>query len=870
MNMSKEDLVSTPVMKQYREIKSRYPDAILLFRMGDFYETFEEDAKITSRILNITLTKRANGKASKVPLAGFPYHALDSYLHKLLEAGLKVAICEQVEDPKKAKGIVKREVVEVITPGTAITDRFLDTKENNYLVSIYKTQKGVGIAAIDVSTGEFYLTDSDDKSYKDTVSTLKASEIICPESDYKSIEYEFKGKVLRVAEIDDWVYSYEYAERTLKENFKTETLKGFGIEKYKLGISAAGAIIHYLHQNNQKSLEHVVKIQPLLESDYVLIDEFTKRNLEIFRTMQSGEVKGSLIWVVDQTVTASGSRLLKKWLAHPLKNPQRINSRLDKVEYFYNNTDKRENVRNLLKDFSDLERLLSRISANRATARAVYQLRETLKLIPVILKEFEKVDTFKELLSGINIPKELIKILDDAIKDEDLPTGVHEGGFIKEGFNEQLDKYRRVLRDGKNWILELQEKERARLGIPSLKISYNKVFGYYIEVTKTHISKVPENYIRKQTLVNAERFITPELKEYEEMLLNAEEKISEIEYEIFQFLREEILKYVEDILKIADVISQIDVFSSLAYIAIKNNYTRPVINDSSRIFIKNGRHPVVEALLPSGEKFIPNDLDIDNQTKQILIITGPNMAGKSTYLRQVGLIVLLAQIGSFIPAESAEIGVVDKIFTRVGASDNLAAGESTFLMEMIETANILNNATPKSLILLDEIGRGTSTYDGIAIAWAVTEYLHNNAKIGSKTLFATHYHELTELEKILPRVINLNVAVKEYGDKVIFLRKIIPGACDKSYGVHVAQMAGVPVEVTLRANEILSNISREERVLPTEKDIFQKLDKNPDQLSLFNQIESKIKKELSEIDINSITPLEALNKLNELKKKYGL
>jgi len=870
MNMSKEDLVSTPVMKQYREIKSRYPDAILLFRMGDFYETFEEDAKITSRILNITLTKRANGKASKVPLAGFPYHALDSYLHKLLEAGLKVAICEQVEDPKKAKGIVKREVVEVITPGTAITDRFLDTKENNYLVSIYKTQKGVGIAAIDVSTGEFYLTDSDDKSYKDTVSTLKASEIICPESDYKSIEYEFKGKVLRVAEIDDWVYSYEYAERTLKENFKTETLKGFGIEKYKLGISAAGAIIHYLHQNNQKSLEHVVKIQPLLESDYVLIDEFTKRNLEIFRTMQSGEVKGSLIWVVDQTVTASGSRLLKKWLAHPLKNPQRINSRLDKVEYFYNNTDKRENVRNLLKDFSDLERLLSRISANRATAREVYQLRETLKLIPVILKEFEKVDTFKELLSGINIPKELIKILDDAIKDEDLPTGIHEGGFIKEGFNEQLDKYRRVLRDGKNWILELQEKERARLGIPSLKISYNKVFGYYIEVTKTHISKVPENYIRKQTLVNAERFITPELKEYEEMLLNAEEKISEIEYEIFQFLREEILKYVEDILKIADVVSQIDVFSSLAYIAIKNNYTRPVINDSSRIFIKNGRHPVVEALLPSGEKFIPNDLDIDNQTKQILIITGPNMAGKSTYLRQVGLIVLLAQIGSFIPAESAEIGVVDKIFTRVGASDNLAAGESTFLMEMIETANILNNATPKSLILLDEIGRGTSTYDGIAIAWAVTEYLHNNAKIGSKTLFATHYHELTELEKILPRVINLNVAVKEYGDKVIFLRKIIPGACDKSYGVHVAQMAGVPVEVTLRANEILSNISREERVLPTEKDIFQKLDKNPDQLSLFNQIESKIKKELSEIDINSITPLEALNKLNELKKKYGL
>lgn len=870
MNMAKEDLVSTPVMKQYREIKSRYPDAILLFRMGDFYETFEEDAKITSRILNITLTKRANGKASKVPLAGFPYHALDSYLHKLLEAGLKVAICEQVEDPKKAKGIVKREVVEVITPGTAITDRFLDTKENNYLVSIYKTQKGVGIAAIDVSTGEFYLTDSDDKSYKDTVSTLKASEIICPESDYKSIEYEFKGKVLRVAEIDDWVYSYEYAERTLKENFKTETLKGFGIEKYKLGISAAGAIIHYLHQNNQKSLEHVVKIQPLLESDYVLIDEFTKRNLEIFRTMQSGEVKGSLIWVVDQTVTASGSRLLKKWLAHPLKNPQRINSRLDKVEYFYNNTDKRENVRNLLKDFSDLERLLSRISANRATAREVYQLRETLKLIPVILKEFEKVDTFKELLSGINIPKELIKILDDAIKDEDLPTGIHEGGFIKEGFNEQLDKYRRVLRDGKNWILELQEKERARLGIPSLKISYNKVFGYYIEVTKTHISKVPENYIRKQTLVNAERFITPELKEYEEMLLNAEEKISEIEYEIFQFLREEILKYVEDILKIADVVSQIDVFSSLAYIAIKNNYTRPVINDSSRIFIKNGRHPVVEALLPSGEKFIPNDLDIDNQTKQILIITGPNMAGKSTYLRQVGLIVLLAQIGSFIPAESAEIGVVDKIFTRVGASDNLAAGESTFLMEMIETANILNNATPKSLILLDEIGRGTSTYDGIAIAWAVTEYLHNNEKIGSKTLFATHYHELTELEKILPRVINLNVAVKEYGDKVIFLRKIIPGACDKSYGVHVAQMAGVPVEVTLRANEILSNISREERVLPTEKDIFQKLDKNPDQLSLFNQIESKIKKELSEIDINSITPLEALNKLNELKKKYGL
>lgn len=868
--MAKDCTFSTPVMRQYREIKAKYPDAIVLFRMGDFYETFEEDAKVTSRILNITLTKRANGKAASVPLAGFPYHALESYLHKLLEAGLKVAICEQVEDPKKAKGIVKREVVELVTPGTAISDRFLNTKENNFLVSIYKGQKGVGIAAMDVSTGEFYVTDTQPDLYRDIVASLDPSEIICPESIYREIEEHFRNKVLRIAEVDEWVFSYEYSYNLLTEHFKTETLKGFGIDNCKLGISSAGAILYYLHQNGQKNLDHVIKIQPLLETDYVLVDEFTKRNLEIFRTMQTGDVKGSLIGVLDETVTSMGSRLLRKWLIRPLKNPEKINERLDRVDFLYKNEKLRDKVRRYLRDFSDIERLMSRISANRATARELYQLRESLKLVPEILGLFEESRSFSGLFDQVVVPFEVVELLDRAIKDEDLPSNIREGGFIKDGFNKELDKYRKIIREGKNWILKLQEKERQRLDIPSLKISYNKVFGYYIEVTKPHLAKVPDSYIRKQTLVNAERFITPELKEYEEMLLNAEERIGELEYEIFQELRYKVLGNIQEILRIADVIAQLDVFCSFAHIAAKNNYVRPEINNSTRILIKNGRHPVVEALLPPGERFIPNDLEIDNENRQILIITGPNMAGKSTYLRQVGIIVLMAQIGSFVPAEEAEIGVVDKIFTRVGASDNLAAGESTFLMEMIEAANILNNATPRSLVLLDEIGRGTSTYDGIAIAWAVTEYLHNKPKVQAKTLFATHYHELTELEKILPRVVNLNVAVKEYGDKVIFLRKIIPGACDKSYGVHVAQMAGIPKEVVLRANEILANLSREERVLPTDTKNFREIDKNPYQLSLFDEIENKLKEELSEIDVNSMTPLEALNKLDELKKKYGL
>ncbi|MDO9549237.1 MAG: DNA mismatch repair protein MutS [Candidatus Marinimicrobia bacterium] len=861
---------STPVMRQFNAIKSKYPDALLLFRMGDFYETFREDAKTAAKILNITLTKRANGKASSVPLAGFPYHALDNYLHKLIRAGLKVAICEQVEDPKLAKGIVKREVVELVTPGTAITDNYLEKEKNNYLISVTFNETVAGIATIDVSTGEFYLSETVPERLKETVLALQPSEILCPEHLHDEVNALFANQVLRVTVMEDFFYSYEMAYETLTNHFRTQSLKGYGCEKATLGIMAAGPIISYLRQNHQTNLGHISSLRLQSDKDFVLIDEFTQRNLELFRTMQTGGERGTLFNVINETVTPAGSRLLVKWIRAPLQVIPAIKKRHDRVEFFLAEHDQRNNFRKILSKTSDLERLLSRLSTNRAGARELNNLKSTLELVPEIAGIIDDNAIFSDLKSDLRPLESLVKALNDSIKDQDLPLSIREGGFIRDGYSRELDEFRYIIKHGKEWILQMQAGERDKLGIPSLKVGYNRVFGYYIDVTKPHVDKVPETYIRKQTLVNSERFITPELKEYEEKLLTAEEKIAALEYEMYQSIRDAVLKEIVSIQRNAAVIAELDALCSFAHIADRNNYHRPEITNSSRIFIKDGRHPVVESLLPPGENFIPNDTDVDNKENQILIITGPNMAGKSTYLRQVGIMVLMAQMGSFIPAEEASIGVVDKIFTRVGASDNLAAGESTFLMEMNETANILNNVTPRSLILLDEIGRGTSTYDGMSIAWAVTEYLHQHKEVAAKTLFATHYHELTELEKYLKRVRNLNVAVKEYGDRVVFLRKIIPGGCDKSYGIHVAQMAGIPMEVIHRANEIMSNLSSDERVLPTDKLKYKKMpepDKN--QLGLFDQRESELRKKLNEVDVDTMTPLEALQKLNQLKKEYG-
>ncbi len=861
----------TPVMRQFYSVKEEYPDALILFRMGDFYETFAEDAKIASEILNITLTKRANGKGSTVPLAGFPYHSLDSYMHKLLKAGLKVAICEQVEDPKTAKGIVKREVVEVVTPGTSVSDKFLEDKNNNFLVAIKYTKQTAGISAIDISTGEFFLVEVPKAQMKERVIALSPVEIICIESSEQEIRSLFGLNVLRLTPLDPWMFNFDDAYNALTEHFNTKSLKGFGIEETQYGISAAGAILSYLKLNHQTNLDHVTKINHQTDDNIVLIDDFTRRNLEIFQTMQNNGKDGSLINVLDKTITSMGSRLLKKWLIRPLYNVREIQLRLDQVDHYFKNYNERETLRENLKSCSDLERLLAKLSTNRANARDLLLLKNTLKILPALLFNIRSNEIFSNIISDIDFLEHVVELLDSTIKDEDLPLSTKNGGFLLDGYDRELDEYRHLMRNGKQWIADLQSSEREKLGINSLKVGYNKVFGYYIEIRRMHSDKIPPDYIRKQTLVNAERFITEDLKIYEEKLLSAEEKVAEIENRIFQEIREKILIDISKIQNTARVISTLDVLAGLSYLAELNGYIKPEINNGCEIIIKDGRHPVVEDLLPAGDKFVPNDLKIDNMGKQIFIITGPNMSGKSTYLRQIGLIVLMSQIGSFVPADIAKIGIVDKIFTRVGASDNLAAGESTFLMEMNETANILNNATPKSLVLLDEIGRGTSTYDGMSIAWAVTEYLHNNKKTAAKTLFATHYHELTELEKILPRIGNLNVAVKEYGNKVAFLRKIVNGGCDKSYGIHVAKMAGIPNKVIHRANEIMSNFSTNERVLPTDNINFQKItEENPNQLGLFDQKESELRNKLSNVDINNLTPIEALQKLNEFKKEFGV
>ena len=864
----KTDDGTTPLMKQYLEIKAKYPDVLLLYRMGDFYETFGDDAKVTSKVLGITLTSRSNGKAAKVPLAGFPYHALDAYLYKYMQAGLRVAICEQVEDPKQAKGIVKRQVVEVATPGSAMSEHFLTAKESNYLVCVFAGNKRIGLSFLDVSTGKFSVLELLPNQLRAFLAGLSPREILLSEDDSESESYLGRGKWL-ITRVESWVFNIDFAQSELTKQFKTQGLKGFGMSGMKAGTSAAGAILYYLQSYQGRDLKHVTGIQSLSADDWMTIDDDSLRNLELFRSLRGGD-EGTLISALDESVTSGGGRLLRDWLHKPLLDKERIENRLDQVQVFFEHSELRQKLREILKQIADLERLLSKLSSTRGSGRDLAGLRSSIQLLPELAKllddkHIHKIGLHVEALPDVS---PLLAELERLIVDEP-PVSVKNGGLIRDGIDPELDEIRGIARNAKAWLVEFQATERQRLGISSLKIGYNRVFGYYIDITNTHKDLVTEDYIRKQTLVNSERFITEELKEYEEKVLHAEERYTAREYEIFDDLRIQVLTEAVNIQAIADFIARLDVVSTFAKISYDRNYCRPELNQSLQIEISNGRHPVIEQLLPVDEAFIPNDLLIDASADQILLITGPNMAGKSTYLRQIGLLVLLAQIGCYIPADKAKIGMVDRIFTRVGASDNLAGGESTFLVEMNETANILNNATQRSLILLDEIGRGTSTYDGLAIAWALIEYLHGKTEQAARTLFATHYHELTKLEGILPRLKNYNVAVREYDEKVIFLRKIVPGGASKSYGIHVAQMAGVPLPVIQRANEILSDLDSGEISVRSDEISESTPTFDSHQMSLFDKQERVLRDKLKGLKLDQMTPLEAMVLLDEMAKSIG-
>jgi DNA mismatch repair protein MutS len=878
-------------MKQYVQMKAKYPDTVLLFRLGDFYETFEEDAKITSRVLGLTLTKRNNGAAGNIPLAGFPYHALDTYMPKLLKAGYRVAVCEQLEDPKFAKGIVKRDVIEVVTPGVAFSDNVLEQKQNNYLIAvslpsaIAAASDLIGMAFIDVSTGEFSASEFPFDQIKEQIAGLQPSEILVQKRDKESIERLLAGLTKGIfTKLDDWIFNFDYAYELLINQFKTHTLKGFGIEEYRPGIVAAGAVMNYLQETQKTNILHIRKIVPYNTSEHINLDLSTKRNLEITRSVE-GREDGTLFWVLDRTQTPMGGRLLKKWINQPLKKIEPIAQRLEAVRELTRGTDLRRELAGILSHIGDLERLISKICTNRANPREVASMKGMLTHIAelkIFLEKYPGLKTKASESSTLQVIRDRLQPLDQLITtiatalDDDPPLTLADGGVIRKGYNNELDDLRDITLNGKTWIANLQKSERERTGISSLKIGFNNVFGYYIEITNAQKDKLAEGrYIRKQTLANAERYITPELKEYEEKILHAEEKIVSLETELFNNLRLKIAEFADILQNNARLIALLDCFISLAEVAVEQHYIEPSIDNGTGIRIIGGRHPVIEKLLPPGESYTANDVILDNENNQILIITGPNMSGKSSYLRQAGLIVLLAQIGSFVPAKEAHIGIVDKIFTRVGASDNIASGESTFLVEMHEAANIVNTATSRSLILLDEVGRGTSTFDGISIAWALTEYLHN--RIGAKTLFATHYHELNELADLFPRIKNLKVEVREYGDKVIFLHKVTPGFADHSYGIQVAQMAGLPEEVTDRAKGILKNLEGSELNVHGEGSAGPEIQGSVTtkgriapaeiQLTLFELKDDKLREELKEIDIDKITPLEAIQKLAELKKK---
>jgi len=879
----------TPLMKQYFEIKDEHPGTILLFRVGDFYETFSDDAVLVSKELGITLTKRNNG-GDQTPLAGFPFHSLDSYLPKLVKKGYKVAVCDQTESPDEAKKagrkIVTREVTEITTPGVTLSEKLLEHKRNNYIVSLHWTKDRVGVAFSDISTGEFGLSEVSERQLDSLLAAIQPSEVLVSSKLKNKLEDEFLK--FNITYIEDWVYEGDYGYKILTEHFEVHSLKGFGVEELKTAHVAAGSLMHYMQETQKAYLRHLRRLYAYESNEYMSLDPATKRNLELTASIQDGNVEGTLISIMDKTCTAMGGRLLRRWIMRPLKRLKPIQQRLDSVEIFYSKHDVRSQLREELEQVGDLERLISRICVGRTNARDIVQLKLSLAQIPVIKSQFSGFDD--PLLKDISGRLKLLIDLQEHITKtlaEEPPASIRDGNMIRDGYNEELDELRDIAKNGKKYIAQIKDKLAKESGIASLKIGYNKVFGYYIEVTNAHKDKVPEHFIRKQTLVNAERYITPELKEIEEKILSAEERSKTLEYELFEEVRLYVSEFADDIQQIAFALAELDCIQCFAEVAFKNNYAKPEVRDSEEISIKKGRHPVVEETLPMGEPFIPNDIELNNSDQQIMIITGPNMAGKSIILRQTGLIVLLAQVGSFVPAESATIGMVDKIFTRVGASDNLAAGESTFLVEMNEAANILNNATPRSLILLDEVGRGTSTFDGLSIAWSLAEYLHNHAPVAAKTLFATHYHELNELEQMYDRTKNFNVQVKEHDGKVIFLRKLVRGGADHSYGIQVANMAGLPQIVIDRAKDILKNLESHSLDITNKngslegkasaqkdaaKNLSDKIEKQDEieQMNLFaTHVDPRLETVLNKLeasDPNRMTPIEALMMITELKK----
>ena len=857
----------TPLMKQYNAIKVKHPGALLLFRVGDFYETFGADAEKASKILGITLTKRGSGSASETALAGFPYHSLDNYLPKLVKAGQRVAVCDQLEDPKSVKGIVKRGVTELVTPGVSFNDHVLEQKRNNYLAAVYFGKTNIGISFLDVSTGEFLVAQGSREYVDKLLQSFRPSEVLCAKPKKSEFFKCFTDDYNNFFQ-EDWVYSLEYATEVLTRHFKTANLKGFGVEGLADGVVASGGIMQYLYDTEHKEINHISSIARLEEDRYVWLDKFTIRNLELVYPQFEGGVP--LIEILDQTYTPMGGRLLRKWMLLPLKELAPIQERLNVVEIFVKEKGFLEGLRHTLMPIGDLERLISKVAVRRVNPRELNQLRKSLSQVPHIKTLIQELGTASEglqkLVGQLHDCEFIQKKIEQVLKPE-TPIVINQGNLINDGVDEELDKLRAIAFSGKDYLLQIQHREVQRTGISSLKISYNKVFGYYIEVTHTHKDKVPSDWIRKQTLANAERFITEELKEYEEKILSAEDKIQVIEQRIFEDLVSAVSDFIPQIQQNAQVIARIDCLSSFACVASKNNYVKPEVNESKAIDIKEGRHPVIERQLQSGDGYVPNDIYLDDATQQIMIITGPNMAGKSALLRQTALITLMAQVGSFVPATAASIGLVDKVFTRVGASDNLSKGESTFMVEMTETASILNNLSDRSLILMDEIGRGTSTYDGISIAWAIVEYLHQYKKGKAKTLFATHYHELNQLTEEFPRVKNFNVSVKEVGNKIVFMRKLKEGGSEHSFGIHVAQLAGMPNPIVLRANEIMHHLEKE-KVKADPKKALKEMPKNNYQLSIFEANDPnymKVKELLSSIDINTISPVEALLKLNEIK-----
>ena len=856
---------STPIRQQYLRIKRKYPQTILLFRLGDFYETFDEDARTVSRELDIVLTAREMGKGNKVPLAGIPYHALENYLARLVNRGHKVAICEQVTKPGETKGLVEREVVRVVTPGTVTESGLLDSKTNNYLVSIVAGEKEAGIAYIDISTSEFATTQVPIERIQPEIERLAPSEVITPESAISSDFYTD----IPVTKLDDYWFEYEIAHQTLIDHYRVTSLDGYGCANLPYAVRAAGAIVHYLQETQKNLSGHVTGLSTYSTDSFMALDEQTLANLEIFHSSSTRTGVTSLLSVIDLTKTAMGGRLLRRWLGKPLLDIEEITKRQISVTWFYKNTLPRNQVVSLLDKTSDIERLINRVKSNIANPRELVSLKKGLEIIPELVKVIEGGtgnSPINWLKSELKPRQDVVDLVTEAIMDEPA-TNPGDGDVIRQGFSEELDNLRNISRNARQYLANLEKEEQQKTGIKSLKVGYNKVFGYYIEVSNSNLSQVPEYFIRKQTLVGGERFFTPELKEYESTILNARDRVAELETNLFQRVCRQVATASDRILAVADALANVDVFSALAEVSVRYDYRCPELNTGNTISITNGRHPVVERNLDDSD-FVPNDTMLSNEDSQIIILTGPNMAGKSTYLKQVALIVLMAQIGSFVPADSAEIGIVDRVFTRIGAREDLAAGQSTFMAEMVETANILNNATSRSLLILDEIGRGTSTYDGMSIARAVAEYIHNHPGLGAKTLFATHYHEMVELADFLPRVKNYNVAVTEEKGKVIFLRKILPGGVDKSYGIHVAQLAGLPRQVVNRANEVLEELENSgsqktpsTRKKPTRHEVAE-------QISFFGQ-KSPLIDEIQNLDVESLTPLEALNKLYELQKQAG-